>query len=319
MGFTNFPNGVTSFGIPVIGVGRMVAGAPSQRSTYGNTWFVNAYAGADGNDGKSPLTPMLTMTEAFSRIASGDVINVAGKITEQLVTPVNVFDVWVNGMGNRPRHADSAPVGGNLMAAQWAPPASGGTAAQATVRVIQQGWRFTNILFTSIDANAGCIEVVRNAASGDDERDGSHAEILGCRFSGTGIGVKLGATSFTENPFNVLIEGCTFNNMSKGIYATSCQPNGAQILDNYFFGNTVNITAKFQASLIRGNTIGQFTASGNSGGIDLTGGIATNVITLNYLSGTYSIAGGYKGAGAGDEWAGNMNSLAGGWTADDPA
>lgn len=320
MGFTNFPNGVTSFGVPVFGGGAKGATAlPAPQSAYGNTWFVNAYAGNDGYNGKSPQTPFLTMAKAFSVIRSGDVINFVGKITEQLVTPVNVFDVWIKGMGNRPRHADAAPVGGNLAASQWGPPASGGVAAQATLRVLQQGWRFSDILWTAVDANAGCIELVRNAASGDLERDASHAEILGCRFSGTGIGVKIGATSFTENVFNALIQGNTFNNMSQGIFATSCQPNGIQILDNYFFANTKNITAKLQASLIKGNTIGSFTAAANSGGIDLAGGIATNVITLNYLSGTFSVAGGYAGAGAGDEWGANMNSIAGGWTSVDPA
>lgn len=320
MGFTNFPNGVTSFGVPVFGGGAKGATAlPAPQSAYGNTWFVNAYAGNDGYNGKSPQTPFLTMAKAFSVIRSGDVINFVGKITEQLVTPVNVFDVWINGMGNRPRHADASPAGGNLAASQWGPPASGGVAAQATCRVLQQGWRFTNILWTAVDANAGCIELVRNAASGDLERDASHAEIIGNRFAGTGIGVKIGATSFTENVFNALIQGNTFNNMSQGIFATSCQPNGIQILNNYFFANTKHITAKLQASLIRGNTIGPFTASGSSGGIDLTGGIAGNVITNNFLSNTYSIAGGYKGAGAADEWAGNMANVTGGWTDADPA
>jgi len=319
-GFTNFPNGVTSFGVPVFGGGSKVASsAPAPQYAYGNTWFVNGYSGNDAFNGKSPQTPFLTMARAFEVIQSGDVINLTGKVTEQLVTPVQIFDVWVNGMGNRPRHADSTPAGGNLATAQWAPPASGATAATATVRVLQQGWRFTNILFTSADANSGCIELVRNAASGDDERDASHTSIIGNRFAGTGIGIKLGATSFTENVFNVLIEGNTFNNMSKGIYCTSCIANGIQITGNTFFSNTVNITAKLQNSFITNNFIGPFTASGNSGGIDLTGGTAGNVVTLNYLSGTYSNAGGYVAAGAGDEWAGNMNVITGGWTAADPA
>jgi hypothetical protein len=321
MGFTNFPNGITSFGVPIFGGNsKLVSTGPSPRSFgYGNTWFVNAYAGGNGYDGKSPQTPFLTMEKAFEFVQSGDVINFCGKITEQLVTPINIFDVWINGTGNRPRHADATPVGGNFAAAQWAPPSSGGTAAQATIRVLQQGWRFTNILFTSIDANAGCIELVRNAASGDDERDASHAEIIGNRFAGTGIGIKIGATSFTENVFNALIDGNTFNNMSQGIFATSCQPNGIQILNNYFFANTKNITAKLQGSRVQGNIIGPFTAASSSGGIDLTGGVAGNVITLNYLSGTYSNTGGYVAAGAGDEWGANMNVISGGWTAADPA
>jgi hypothetical protein len=296
----------------------MVAGAPSKRNTYGRTWFVNSYAGSNGNVGDSPLSPMATLTEAFTRIASGDVLNIAGKFTEQLVTPANVFDVWVNGMGNRPRHADATPTGGNFMAAQLAPPASGGTAAGATIRVLQQGWRFSNLLFTAIDANAACAEIVRNAGAGNLERDASHAEFLGCRFAGTGIGIRSGVAGlFTEIAFNVLVDGCTFNNMTLAM--SGINGNAWQIRNNTFFSNTANITMALQNSFITNNFIGPFTPAANSGGIDLTGGTAGNVITLNYLSGTYSIAGGYKGAGAGDEWGGNMNSIAGGWTAADPA
>lgn len=282
----------------------------------GRAWFVDPSYGGNGN-GKSPSQAFATMDQAFDSVASGDIIYFVGKIVEQLVTPVQIFDVTVVGCGNRPRHADSTPSGGQYAAAQWAPPASGGTAAQATVRVLQQGWTFANILFTSIDANAGCIELVRNAASGNDERDASHATIVDCRFSGTGIGVKLGASGYTENVFNALIQGNTFNNMTKGISAAL--GNGIQIRDNVFFGNTAHITAALQNSFIVGNYIGQFTASGNSGGIDLNGGAGTNVVTKNYLSGTYSIAGGYRVGGAGDEWAGNNNSLSGGTTAADPA
>lgn len=282
----------------------------------GRAWFVDIAYGGNG-DGTSPKQAFNTMAQAFSVINNGDIIYFVGKVVEQLVTPVQIFDVTVVGCGNRPRHADSTPSGGNWAASQWGPPASGGVAAQATVRVLQQGWRFVNILWTSVDANAGCIELVRNAESGNSERDASHCEILNCRFSGTGIGVKLGATSYTENVFNALIQGCTFNNMTKGISAAL--GNGIQIKDNVFFGNTAHITAALQNSFIVGNYIGQFTASGNSGGIDLNGGAGTNVVTKNYLSGTYSIAGGYRVGGAGDEWAGNNNSLSGGLTAADPA
>lgn len=282
----------------------------------GRAWFVDGSSGVDG-DGRSPAQAFATMEQAFDRVASGDIIYFVGKIQEQLVTPVQIFDVTVVGCGNRPRHADATPAGGNWAAAQWGAP-SGGTAAQATVRVIQQGWRFVNILFTAIDANAACVEVVRNAGSGDDERDGSHCEILNCRFAGAGIGVRSGvAGSFTEIAFNVLVQNCTFNNMTLAM--SGINGNGWQIRNNTFFGNTANITMALQNSFIVGNMIGPFTAAANSGGIDLTGGTAGNVVTLNYLSGTYSNAGGYVAAGGADEWAGNMNVIAGGWTAADPA
>jgi hypothetical protein len=319
--YTDYPNGVTSAGIPVFG------GGPGKfvTSAYGRTWFVNPnstipaagwVAGSDGNSGTSPTSPWLTMDKAFDSISSGDVINFTGKITEQLVTPVQIFDVWVNGCGNRPRHADSTPSGGQYAAAQWAPPASGGTAAQATVRVLQQGWRFTNILFTAIDANATCIEIVRNAGAGNAERDASHASIYGCRFAGAGIGIRSGvAGTFTEIAFNVEVAFNKFNDMTTAM--SGINGNGWYIHHNVFGPNTSQITMALQNSVIEYNNIGPFTAAGSSGGIDLNGGTGTNQVSFNNLSGTYSIAGGYRVGGAGDNWYGNASSA--GFTSADPA
>jgi hypothetical protein len=319
--YTDFPNGVTSFGIPVLG------GGPGKFVTapFGRTWFVNPsttvpasgwQAGSDGYSGTSPTQPFATMTKAFAVVSDGDVINFTGKITEQLVTPVQVFDVWINGCGNRPRHADSTPAGGQYATAQWAPPASGGTAAQATLRVLQQGWRFTNFLWTAIDTNAACLELVRNAASGDSERDASHASCYGVRFSGAGVGIRSGATSFTELVYNVEVANCQFDNMTYAMRSV-VEANQWYIHDNFFGPNTNQIIMVARNFLIKGNSIGAFTASGNSGGIDLTGGTGLNQVTGNNLSGTYSIAGGYKVANANDNWYGNASSA--GFTASDPA
>lgn len=302
-------------GIPV-SPGGAVYQSPYATPRNGRTWFVDPNYGSDGGNGKSWKTAFLTMDRAFDNLASGDTIYFTGKILEQLVTPVQVFDVSVIGVGNRPRHADSTPSGGQYASAQWGPPASGGTAAQATVRVLQQGWRFQNILFTMIDANAAGVEIVRNADSGNDERDASHCCVIGNRFAGAGVGVRITATSFTENPFNVLVQGNTFNGNTTALLAASAQPNMCQILDNYFISNTSAITAKFQASIIARNVIGIFTAASSSGGIDVRSGGGNNKIFGNWLGGTYSNAGGYNGA-AGDEWFGNFAST--GVTSSDPA
>jgi hypothetical protein len=318
--YTDFPNGVTSFGVPLFGGAQKFV-----TSAFGRTWFVNPsttvpasgwQAGSNGFSGTSPTEPFATMTKAFSVVSDGDVINFIGKITEQLVTPVQVFDVWVNGCGNRPRHADSTPAGGQYATAQWAPPASGGTAAQATLRVLQQGWRFTNFLMTAIDTNAACLELVRNAGSGDAERDASHASILGMRFSGAGVGIRSGATSFTELVYNVEVGFSQFDNMTYAMRSV-VEANQWYVHDNVFAPNTNQIIMVARNFTIKGNSIGAFTASGNSGGIDLTGGTGLNQVTGNNLSGTYSIAGGYKVANANDNWYGNASSA--GFTASDPA
>jgi len=257
------------------------------------------------------------MAKAFEVIASGDVINFRGKITEQLVTPVNVFDVWINGMGNRPRHADATPVGGNIAAAQWGTPASGGTAAQATLRVLQQGWRFSNFLMTAIDLNAACLEIVRNAGAGDLERDASHAQVLGMRFSGAGVGIRGGVAGlFTEIPYNVEVGWSQFDNMTYGMRA-AIECNQWYIHDNVFAPNTNQIIMAARNFLITRNSIGAFTAAASSGGIDLNGGTGLNQVTGNNLSGTYSIAGGYRVANANDNWYGNASSA--GFTSADPA
>jgi len=320
---TNFPNGVTSFGIPIYGggAGRVAASAPGLNlgatSIIGNTWFVDTVYGGDGNDGNSPQSPLSTMGAAFLRLKSGDVVNFRGKLVEQLTTPVNVFDVWINGLGNRPRHADATPVGGQYAASQWA--ATGLTAATASLRVLQQGWRFTNFLFTAVDTNAACVEIVRNAGAGDLERDASHAQFLGMRFSGAGVGIRGGvAGSFTEIPYNVEVGFSQFDNMTFAMRA-AIECNQWDIHDNLFGPNTNQITMAARNFNIVRNVIGTFTAAGSSGGIDLRGGTGLNKVTLNFLSGAYSNAGGYFAANANDEWWGNYADVATILTKADPA
>lgn len=313
--YSNFPNGVSSFGVPIFGGESKIVSSP-----FGKTWFVNANstsltadwnAGSDGNDGLSPQTPFLTMTKAFAVINSGDAINFTGKIQEQLVTPVQVFDVWVNGCGNSPRDPDSTPSGGQYAAAEWKAPASGGTAAQATCRVIQQGWRFTNFLMRAIDLNAGCLELVRNAASGNSERDASHTSISGLRFASAGIGVKFGATSYTENVFNVSVKNCIFNDQTTAIKVTNGGCNRAQITNNVFETNTNHIVGIMTQANISNNIVSSCTTAA----IVLTGG-SGNAVAYNFLDGTYA-AGTLYAPGTNDNWNGNAAST--GFTAAVPS
>lgn len=309
MGLTNYPNGLSSMGIPVTG------GMPP--SFFGRYWFVDAKIGSDGNNGKSAGRPFQTMDKAFDMIDSGDVIIARGKIREQLVTPAGVHDVTVIGAGNRPRHADdhseSASPGRGSSGATWMAPASGGTAAQATVRIIQQGWRFHNILFAAIDTNAAMIEIVRNAASGDDERDASHASVLGCKFAGAGVGVRSGvAGSFTENTTNVLIAGNTFLSNTTAIKQTTGFGGlNWQIKDNDFLSCTNDIVGPFSASKIVENRM----SLAPTACIVLTGGTG-NMVHYNALPGTYA-NGTLYAPGTSDNWNGNAAST--GFTAAVPS
>jgi len=277
----------------------------------GKSWFVDASkAGSEGSSWDSSFS---TMAKAFAKIGSGDTIYVAGKVNEQLVAPVQVFDVSIVGTGNRPRHADSAPAGGNTHASHWS--GAGLTAAQANLRLLQQGWRIENILFSMVDANAAGIEICRDAGAGNAERDASHAHITGCKFAGAGVGIRGGVSGvFTEIPNHVVIEDNVFIDNTHAIRA-AIQCQRWSIKRNEFQANTNHIVAALGSSFIYDNIFGSFTTDS----IELPGGQGLNVVTKNYLSGTYSSAGGYTVANANDEWAGNFNTLAGGITVSDPA
>lgn len=64
MALTNFPNGITSFGVPVIGG---VGGIPFT----GNYYFVDPANGADGNEGSVEL-PLATLDGALDKCTAGN-------------------------------------------------------------------------------------------------------------------------------------------------------------------------------------------------------------------------------------------------------
>jgi hypothetical protein len=308
---TTFADGLYQYGGMPVGFDAATSKIFARKDN-GRAWFVDPNA-TGRNTGKTPNNAFTTMQQAFNKAASGDIIYFVGKVLEQLVTPAQIFDVTVVGAGNRPRHADSTPDGGQYATAQWGPPASGAVVGQATVRVIQQGWRFINVLFTMESATAAGVEVVRNAGSGDDERDGSHAEILGSRFAGAGIGIRSGvAGSFTENTFNVLVKGNVFQQNTTAILQTAgFGGNGWKILDNIFSLNTNDITGPFSHTRIMGNSM----SAAPTASIVLTNG-ASNLVHYNALPGTYA-AGTLYAPGTSDNWNGNAAST--GFTAAVPA
>jgi len=81
MGLTNFPNGITSFGMPIFG-----SGLPTQ----GNVWFVKPASGNDAADGRSPADSFKTLARALDRAVANqnDIVflfaesNTAGSTTD---------------------------------------------------------------------------------------------------------------------------------------------------------------------------------------------------------------------------------------------
>lgn len=280
----------------------------------GTVHYVDAADGVNGNDGLSWDRPLLTMAQAFSNVSSGDTIVFRGKILEQIATPVQVHDVTVIGAANRTRHADTQPVDpdGRTHGASWQPVAVE-VATTPCVEVRQQGWRFINILFDAPSDDAA-VRLLSNAASGNSERDASHASFLGCKFANGTMGIESDG-----GQAHVLVDDCEFNNLTDGIKCANTSVRVNQywtIRNSIFMNNTNHIRSSLTYSEIKGNTFGKFTTISIDPAFNSSQG-TDNVIWGNYLSGTYSDAAYVPGTD--NEWGGNFNSLTGGVTADDPA
>jgi len=231
---TNYANGVSSFGVPLGG------GSP-----YGNTWFVDGYAGNDLQDGKSPDAAFLTMTQAFTVVGNNDTIYLAGIIEEQISAPQDVFDVSIIGTLNRPRHSTASSVQQGSPA-DWRPETAATATPNLTLR--EQGWTIKNILFDAPNA-AACIKLSRGEIASN--MDASHATIQGCRFVGGGTGIE-----DAGGCFNVTIEGNVFQSLTNGIKCTSTSvgvPHGYIIRDNDFRQNTSDIIISLNYSTIDHN------------------------------------------------------------------
>lgn len=96
---TNFPGGITSYGVPVMGSGGSV---PPSTGTY---YFVHSGTGSASNDGKSATTALATIDDAIGHCAAskGDVIVVmpghAESISGAAAIAVDVAGISIIGLG----------------------------------------------------------------------------------------------------------------------------------------------------------------------------------------------------------------------------
>lgn len=99
MGFTNFPKGITSMGVPVVGGGTL----PLTSGTY---WFVSSVTGSNSNSGKQVNKPLATLDYAIGKCTAGksDVIVLLPGHTESLsaanAIDFDVDDITVVGIGS---------------------------------------------------------------------------------------------------------------------------------------------------------------------------------------------------------------------------
>jgi len=250
----------------------------------GAVYYVDPNVGDDENDGRSWATAFDTMAAAFAVLDSGDTIVFRGKVREQLTTPVQIFDVTIIGAGNRPRHADSSPAGGEEAANTWTTPASGATTAPLC-KVLQQGWRFVNILFAGPTDHA-CVQLYRDAGSGNDERDAAHAEFIGCRFASGYDGI-----SDTGGCPDVLVQNCRFEALTHfsilGVGNIGVGQSDWKIVDNTFDGMSNGIKIAAFGCRIQNNTFTDGETPATTVVLNTNnGGGADNFIVYNFFQTT---------------------------------
>ena len=129
MAYTNFPQGITSFGIPVVGSGAIPV-------TSGSYWWVSSVTGNSGGPG-TPDAPYATVAQAMAVAAANDVIIVgpshAENITSATGLACSVAGVQVIGLGQ-----------GNAR-----PNLTFTTANTATIAVSAANVGFSNMIFTA--------------------------------------------------------------------------------------------------------------------------------------------------------------------------
>ena len=236
MGLTNFPNGITSFGVPLYGDGN--------RDISGSTYFVDNNSGNDGSTGDSWEHAFKTLARAIT-ISNADIARgsdrwarrntiyyAADTETADLVAFPNKCDVI--GVGSY--DANSKP---------------GITGNHVPVNAGNYGGRFINVWFKA-PADASAIVTLASTSSG--------IQFINCTFSATAtttIGIQATASPFLK------VTGCRFEGAFDTSYITfgAGEAGGTEIVDNIMVdsaaaGIVINTsTTSSWASVIKNNFI----------------------------------------------------------------
>lgn len=156
MTLTAFPNGVSSFGVPVIGG---IGGIPLT----GIWYFLDPANGSDGNDGLSPESPFATLAYAYSKLRDGknDVIVLIGDGSTAATARLSAQLVWAKDAA----HLIGQTAPSNIAQRARISTASGATANIANlVNVTAQGCIFANFsLFQGVGEAATAEQLWQDA------------------------------------------------------------------------------------------------------------------------------------------------------------
>jgi len=205
MGLTNFPNGISSFGVPVIG------GIPA---TTGTVFFVDYTNGSDGNSGKTIAKAFKTVSKAYDSATTNkdDVICLIGNashvLTEMLTVSKNrVHFIGLDGTSGR-LYGQNAKISMGVT-----------TAATDIGAVLNTGIRnsFTNIKFTSANTKD---ESLYTFVEG-----GEYTLFDCCEFYKSTDLDQTTASEFVQNGDSTQFVNCTFGSMADAQTGTTIRPS----------------------------------------------------------------------------------------------
>lgn len=201
MPLTNFPNGITSMGVPLP--------STSIPTTFGNYWFVDGTNGSDGNPG-TMTAPLKTIEQAYSYATTNndDVICIRGtsasyNLTSMLTVAKNrVHFVGLDGAW-RP-YGQGVKI--NLTALT-------GASNIATMLVTGIRNSFTNIKFTNASTVTEGIYCVVEG--------GEYTQYTNCEFYKSTDLDQTGAAEFVWNGDSTVMDNCTVGSLADAIAGSS--------------------------------------------------------------------------------------------------
>jgi len=263
-------------------------------------------------NGNGPRGSFLTMKDCLNHVRSRDVIVIGGVLREQVVAPLDVYDVTIIGAANLPRQATSGgvPTGGG---ASWLAPINP-VANTPLLELRAQGWAVKNIEFTPVNASAA-IRLTRSAVV--DTIDASHASFEDCYFAANGgttqIGIEDNGGCSRVAISNSRFEGLT-GTAILSLNTAAAIPLGWRIIGNLFLRNTNSIVMSSTQGLIMSNIINQAANDANNkvNLISVSAQGSLNMVLYNVFSdaaANVTIAKGYK-PGATDVWRNYVTDVA---------
>jgi len=151
---TNYPNGLSSFGVPLAGTIPLVMGSTGTQKIY----FVDATNGVDGNDGLSTETALRTVAAAYALAVSGDTIALSTNSSHTLTTGLTVAKNRINFIG--------LDFGGRQVQQGAKVQITGDNSSVFVLKVTGVRNSFTNIKFINSSTNAASLTVMQEGGEG---------------------------------------------------------------------------------------------------------------------------------------------------------